>query len=356
MAQQYTPLQPNQTPALGSSGPAVLALQHQYNLANPTRPQLKEDSLYGPITNAALNPNPGIVSSNPVRNDLINGGNQLDTLTNQPDPYLEYLQKKANTLTNQSDQPGTEEKNAARAGGRLAEKTISDSEAYKAGLETLGIQTGLSQFAPGLQADKMINAANSETQKLSDIQDKENLMIAKAKQARLDKDSKTLKDTLTEIKQIKKDKATELENQLTRTSKEFSIGAQHAAALYDTYKTMDPKHQEAFILQASKELGIQNPRNLIDAMVAYHNKQTSKGKSTKIDLNDVTSQLNASIKKPGVLGADGYMDPNAWIAIRDKWITNKLPATTFNTLYQRYLNPESYEKAGIKVTGTAAFH
>jgi hypothetical protein len=60
-----------------------------------------------------------------------------------------------------------------------------------------------------------------------------------------------------------------------------------------------------------------------------------------------------SISEGGVLGDDGYMDPAKWIAQRDEWISQKLPVTTFNTLYKRYLNPASYEQAGFKATAAS---
>jgi len=56
MKQVYTQLKSGTTPALGSSGSAVYALQTNYNTANPNATQLKVDGKYGPLTQAALTP------------------------------------------------------------------------------------------------------------------------------------------------------------------------------------------------------------------------------------------------------------------------------------------------------------
>ena len=282
MPQTYTPLQPNQIPALGTSGQAVRDLQHNYNVQNQDQAgwtPLAEDGQYGPLTQAGVNwkpANPGIMSSSSANSSLMQDGNKLDQMTNGQDPYMEYLQKKANGLMGADSQPGADEKNAASTAFKEQQKTQNDYAAYKAGLETLGIQSGLSQGAPSLQMDRMLNAANSETQKLADIQDKEDFAIAKAKQARLDNDAKTLKDTLSEINQLKKDKAAELENQLTRQSKEFDVAMQHAPAAYATYMSLSGDKQEAYINQYATELGI-SPKNFVDALVAWNSKKKSSG-------------------------------------------------------------------------------
>lgn len=312
MAQTYQPLQPNQAPAFGTSGQAVADLQHNYNVQNAGLPgwtPLAEDGQYGPLTQAgvAWKPaNPGIVSGTAANNSLMQDGNKLDQMTNGQDPYMEYLQKKASGLMNGDSQPGADEKNAAATSFKEQQKTTNDYAAYKAGLETLGIQSGLAQVAPSLQADRMINAANSETQKLADIQDKEDFAIAKAKQARLDNDAKTLKDTLSEINQLKKDKAAELENQLNRQSKEFDIAMQHAPAAYATYASLPPDKQEAFILEHSNELGI-SPKNYVDALVAWHTKQKSSGTGGGYTALETRKLREAGIDPSNTKMADNYL-------------------------------------------------
>ncbi len=304
--------------------------------------------------------NPGIASSTDATNSLNNDGNQLDKMTNQPDPYMEYLQKKANTLMTTESQPGLEEKNAAAQGGRLQEKTQADYTAYKAGLETLGIKSGLSRYAPELQADRMIQAANNETAKIQEIQDKEDLAIAKAKQARLDKDATALKETLGEIRQLKKDKADELQRQLTRRTQDATVAGNIATYAFKQLQTLPDEQKETFLLQLAKDNQI-SPATLAAALAEEQDRQTKFNLTTslqekalnkadsgpKLTVGDASSDLDNAIKNNNILGDDGYMAPETWIDARDRWVKAGLTASTFNTLYKRYLNPLSYEKAGF---------
>src|ERR1035437_5181870 len=147
------------------------------NFYSPQTGQNQGTVNYDPNTGARLNQgqqvnyNPNIVSSTSAQNSLNQNGAALDKYTGTPDPYEQYLNNKLATqqAAQTADKPSVEEQNDAFDGSKLQSKATSDYGAYKAGLETLGIQSGLSQNASGLQADKMVNAANSETQKLSDI-------------------------------------------------------------------------------------------------------------------------------------------------------------------------------------------
>ncbi len=248
----------------------IRALQEQLNNLHGKEQgyvPLKTDGIYGPKTIAAMNfkPNSGIVSSTQARNDLTQGSNQLDTFTNTTDPYLEYLQKQYQGLQDHPSEISAEEKSATNRYSRLQQKTVDDFNNYKAGLETLGIQTGLSQYAPGLQADKMINAANAETSKLAEIQDKEDYAVAKAKQARMDKDSKALKDSLEEIRQYKKDKADELQQQLNKRTQDITVANSAATYLYKELQKMSPDQRENLILETANQLNV-NPATLIQAL------------------------------------------------------------------------------------------
>jgi len=259
---QYTP-STNTDPTkavFGERSPGVLAYQQNLNRLYTGRAgftPLLEDGLYGPLTQAASKyqpTNPGIVSSTNARNDLALGGNKLDELNSQQDPYMEYLQKKAQDLIANPTGPGTEEKNIANESAKLKTKTEKDFNAYKAGLETLGIQSGLSQYAPGLQADKMINAENAETEKLSIIQDKENLAMAKAKEARLNKDSVALKETLSEIKSLRAEKRQAIQDQLSKRTQDITVANGIASYINQNLsKIKNPKDKEEYINRIAME-------------------------------------------------------------------------------------------------------
>lgn len=268
-----------QQDATGSN--AIQTLQQSLNAKGA---QLRVDGKYGPLTQAAntkYNPpaNPGIVSSTQARTDLATGGNTLDTLTTQPDPYLEYLQKKAQNLVTNPSVPGADEKSAQANSSVLQNKAEENYKAYKAGLETLGIQTGLSEHAPGLQADKMLNAANSETDKIAAIQDKENLAIAKAKEARQNKDSVALKDTLAEIKSIRSDKRQALQDSLNRPIQEGRIAAGIASSVNEQLKSIPANQKEAFLQHIADTHQITDPTILHAALIKDQNTTTKEALS-----------------------------------------------------------------------------
>lgn len=225
---------PQQSPenmSIGSPGP----FQTYFGSPNQTQQQ--------PVSN----PNSGIVSSGPARRDIYTSGARLDQMTSQVDPYLEYLQKRMMNLQNNPSGPSAEEKNASVEAGRQKTALEEKFNKYKAGLESLGIQSGLSRYAPGLQADKLINADKAEAEALQTIQEKEDFAIAKAKQARLDNDAKTLKETVDEIRQIKKDKADELQRQLNKRTQDITVANSIATQAYKQLQSMPADQKEEYL-------------------------------------------------------------------------------------------------------------
>lgn len=338
----------NTTPTFGTQGKAVVDLQNQLNAKNAGSPGYKPlvpDGKYGPLTAGATTfkptppPNPGIVSSTAANNALTAGGNALDTMTNQPDPYEQYLTNKANSLMTTPDTPGTDEKNAASAGAKLQTKAETDFAAYKAGLETLGIQSGLSKYAPGLQADRMINAANNETQKLSDIQDKEQLTIAKAKQARIDKNATVLKDTLSELRQIKQDKATELQHQLSKRTQDITVAKAAAPHLLTALKGLDPAAHEAMILQTAKDNNV-NPSTLVDAL-------TQEAYTQQHDANTLAIQQKTLDKVSG--GSDAILTPSVLATLTK---SNPILNLPYGTTKQEALGATAAADAFTKAVST----
>ncbi len=249
-----------------------------------------------------INPNPGIVSSTAARNTLDQGGAQLDKITTQPDPYLEFLQKQATGLQNGTDTTNAgEEKNAVATatatGSSLQNKVQNDYAAYKAGLETLGIQSGLAQMAPGLQAGRLLQAANDETSKLQTIQQKEDFAIARAKQARQSKDSITLKSTLAEIAQIKKDKESAIKDVIDKRSKDITIANSLSTYAYKTLKDLSPDKQEAFILQTAKDNGI-SPASLVAALAKEEDTQKKFDLTTSLQEKSLNKAVTGTTDKP----------------------------------------------------------
>lgn len=170
-------------------------------------------------TTSPSNTNAGIVSSTDARNTYTTESNNLDKITNTVDPYYEYLLKQQQAAM-QPSEPGVDEKNASVEAGRQKTALEDKYEKYKAGLQVLGIENGIPE---NLLADQMINADKDNAGAIQDIQSKEDLAIAKAKQARIDTNSKALKDANDEIRQYKKDKADELQSQLDKRTQDITV-------------------------------------------------------------------------------------------------------------------------------------
>lgn len=262
-----------------------------------------------PVVNPTIPPpaNPGIVSSTQAQNTLDQGSADLDNMTNQPDPYVEYLQKQAAALANGTDttNAGTEANDISTAttnAASLQNKVQSDYASYKAGLETLGIQSGLASMAPDLQAGRLLGAANDETTKIQDIQQKEDLAVAKAKQARINNDAVTLKDTNAEIEQIKKDKADAITQAQQKQTHDFSVANDLSTYAYKTLQTLDPDKQEAFILQTAKDNDI-SPAALTSALAKEQDTQTKFNLTTALQEKSLDKQSSDAEDKPLSPGA-----------------------------------------------------
>lgn len=250
-SQLNTPYRPNM-----SYQPASVPGRNNF-LPFPNTQQPQNTQPNQPITPAQPRPNPGIVSSTQTRNDITQYGNQLDKMTNQEDPYLTLLQNRVTSAQNvDPNATGIDERIAAQNAGNLQKKATKDFAAYQAGLQTLGIQTGLSEHAPQLQLSAIASAKNKETQVLQDIQDKEDLAMAKAKQARLTNNAKDLKEALDEVRQYKKDKADEVQQQYNKRVQDLTVAKGFATDVYKTLQTLPSSQREAYLLQVADENNI----------------------------------------------------------------------------------------------------
>jgi hypothetical protein len=228
-----------------------------------------------PIAAPAPVDNPGIVSSTAAKTSLATDGNNLDKMTNAVVPYEEYLQKQAAALQNGTDTTNAgSEKNAiatASATSKSAQdKVQGDYARYQAGLQTLGIQSGLAQMAPELQGGRMLQAANDESSKLQQIQQKQDFAIARAKDARSKNDAVALKSTMAELGSLQKEKAATINAQLTKQTHDVAIAKSSAAALSAQLKNTPHDQKETLINQYASDRGI-SPLALHDALITEQN-------------------------------------------------------------------------------------
>lgn len=206
----YTPLSEGQQPAFGTSGPAVSALQAQLNAQYANTPgytPLKVDGLYGPLTQAATNfkpgvANPGIFSTTNYRDGLDAIEGQVNEFQN--DPYQQLFQRleERNRMA--------EEAAIASATAEAKRQDIAQEEQYRResmAQGSAGIMSGLSRYAPEMQAGIMNQLYQENLNKVRNIQLEEEIAIAKARQARMDNDLEVAREQLDYAKQLRKEKA-----------------------------------------------------------------------------------------------------------------------------------------------------
>lgn len=265
-----------------------------------------------PVVVPKPNVGKGIVSTTDYRSQIDSTMGAIDEITT--DPYMQFFDQ----LRNQNIQAEETGIKQARADAAKEEKSVIDTQArYRAGLETLGIKSGLSQYAPSLQLDRMLQAENIQKAKLSEIDSEEKIAIAKAKAARAENDLDVMKEQLDYVQQLRKAKADAIseankmaferekfeanyaldvrrENRLSAESKvadNFDFG-QEVADLEDG----DPGLMSYIRLYNSDPSKLTSiPQNIRDRVLAFADKVSEY--DTALQINDFIEQRKSEGKK-----------------------------------------------------------
>lgn len=216
---QYKQLQPNQEASFGTQGLAVSQLQQSLNEKNSTLPgytPLAVDGKYGPLTQSAMAFQPktqSIVSSTPARNDYITGSSLLDRYTGEQDPYVTaFNTMMQNTMKTNEQTESDAIATATTSASRTRDSLEKNKQAYTAGLETAGVQSGASRYLPEYQSGIIADAKQKYVEKFQQVDNAEQLAIARARTARMTGDVALLNEQLNLIKELRKEKADALEN------------------------------------------------------------------------------------------------------------------------------------------------
>lgn len=380
--QNYTPLAQGQAPGLGTSGAAVGALQTAYNnnptnQNNPNFVPLKVDSLYGPKTQAALNPNQLVVNGGNAGNEFNqNSGNlagllaqhnqvptkATPTVGNTNDAYTQMLDRLGST----SDLANKALISTIQAQRSQRGATINAQyDNYKRGLQMLGIQHNEAQSTPDLLMGHIQQAENEHQAKLGALDVEMNKALIDAQSAKDNKDLGTLKEKMSYVKQLKQEQQDELKNIADQMNYQTKIAESQAGQYYDAMQKLDPKDQEAFLQAVAKKFNL--PLGTLVESIAKEKERRDtldlerRGKESIIKSRNKTGgtptfKVSQGIAKvtpqmEAIKGPDGYIDPQKWIEARTAW--NSLGGTdaSFKTSFLKYLNPLSYEKAGFKAPG-----
>lgn len=240
--------------------------------------------------------------------------------------------------------------------------TVNKSyESYKAGLMSLGIEHNAAQGTPELLAGQIHQAANEHIEKISGIQAEMNKALINAKTAQENNDFKTLNAEMTRFRQLQTDKQNAIKNMYDGITTAKNASTAEAANIYSTLQELDPGDRETYIQSVATKFGLP-----LDALVSAVNtySQTQEGKALTLAKKKAGggktggTTANAISKFSSVMeslkGEDGYIDPNQWVNARVEWLKAGKSATSFNSNFKSYLNPESYGKAGFKTTKTAS--
>ncbi len=253
-------------------------------------------------------------------------------------------------------------------------KVTSQYENYKRGLMGLGIQHNEAQSTPDLLAGHIQQATNDQMDKINTISAEESKALIDAQNAKAENDFKTLQAKMDYVKQLKADKANAIKDMYDSLANTDKTAALEAHDIYDTLQTLGDADKQAFIEAVAKKYNVplmslvtalnDEKNSRADASLKTQNAQATLNKKsgtgsggTKVTIDDASNEIDTHLKPiadGGILGEDGFMSPYKWLELRDTWIKSKLSKTTFDTLYKRYLNPDSYTLAGFaKPKGTA---
>lgn len=242
--------------------------------------------------------------------------------------------------------------NTQAAYQRNVNSVTSQYDSYKAGLQQLGVETNEAQSTPDILAGHIQQAANDEMTKIQTLDANEKKALMDANNAKTNNDFKTLQAKMTYVKQIQTEKATAIKamhDAVVNSGKEVVVDA---PALYGAFKSLDPSDGEKYILAVAQKYGA-SPIDVQSALLNEQAKETKTSRGGKLTVQQFIAQAEPDLKpisQGGVLGDDGYMAPEKWIAGKDKWIDAGLPVSTYNARFKQYLNPESYAKAGFKTS------
>lgn len=299
-------------------------------------------------------------NNNTTTTPPINQNNSVGTQDVQPtDPILDSLTR----LGNNSD-IATKNLIATTMAKYQNErnKVNTQYDDYKRGLQELGIQHNEAESTPDLLAGHIQQATNDQMSKIHDLDAEESKAVVDAKNAQDNNDFKTLQDKMTYLKTIKQDKVNAIKNLYDSLGQQNKASTDEAHDIYDVLQTITPDQQEAVIQAVAKQYNLpvvslvqalkdekakrdatdlktQNAKSIID------NRNSGGTTTIKDAFQKITPQLTSR------KGDDGYVAPEDYIKAREVF-RGETGGTfaQFNSEYKDLVNPESYEKVGIKAT------
>lgn len=220
---QYTPIQPNETPTLGKSGQAVIDLQKSLNAKNIGTPgyvPLKVDGLYGPLTEKANTAGQTIQNTSSYRKNTTSNMNEFDTYFN-PDTVSNRAETTSKEYGSDIDRINSELSNY-RSGLSANTSKLIDSistqfairkgqqeqvtKGQTAGITASGYRSGANQVLQNYQGALISETERAGLSKLAELDAEQAKLTSEAEIARLDKDHKAFNDAMDNLRAIRKEK------------------------------------------------------------------------------------------------------------------------------------------------------
>lgn len=361
----YTPLQQGQSASYGTSGQAVADFQTQLNTQNAGKSgwtPLLVDAMYGPKTQQAsmFGKSQPVVTSDGSRKQFLGDSVELTkmlgnygagqqqtqpqdkTIDTVSDPYTQALDRiKSNSDAGTANLIATIQ--AKRANN--ANEVTKGYERYKSGLQLLGIQSGEIESSPEIVMGHIQQAENAKVGKLQELDREEATAMLEAKSAMDNKDFSLLKEKMSYVKDLKKERLNTLKDRYDELKAEKGIGEIQAEQIYGQLGSLNSSQKQQFLQGIADRFGIP-----VGAVVAGVAKVAKDKASTKTSSGGKVNISEFSTAMQGIAGEDGYIDPGAWIAARNQWQARNGSDSLFVSNFKRFLNPLSYAKAGFKAT------
>jgi hypothetical protein len=156
---------------------------------------------------------------------------------------------------------GTIQAQRANMGARIE----ADFDNYARGLQALGIQQNRAVATPDLLMGQIKKIENERMAKLQQLDIEMNKSLMDAQMARDEKQLGILKEKMSYIKEIKKERDNYLKTIADQMAAEASIAGFQAEQMYDTLQTLSEAEKEQFIVAVSEKYGI-NPLAIVKAL------------------------------------------------------------------------------------------
>jgi hypothetical protein len=330
---QYTPIQPNETPTLGKSGQAVIDLQKSLNAKNIGTPgyvPLKVDGLYGPLTEKANTAGQTIQNTSSYRKNTTSNMNEFDTYFN-PDTVTSRAETTSKEYGSDVDRINSELSNY-RSGLSANTSKLIDSistqfairkgqqeqvtKGQTAGITASGYRSGANQVLQNYQGALISETERAGISKLAELDAEQAKLTSEAEIARLDKDYKAFNDAMDNLRAIRKEKTSTV-NDIYKESLNYTKNLQEME--------LDRKKYELDVIKAGKGSGSGNSKtdwNKVDASLR------SGGQFGETIYNGI--------------GEDDKVDPYLYLELY-----NSLSLADRQTLVKKYppekfINKESY--------------